>query len=236
MTPNIAVIIPSKNSKNLTSCLSSLDRFQPDAHVVIVWDRQEGLPNPEYFQVQYIEGLNPFCFSRNVNLGIQAAGARDGYVLLNDDAILQTPGGFNLLYWAAREHPEFGIVSAVMNHVGNLNQQPQNIGLREDQRMVCFVAVYIPQSTIDKVGLLDERYAGYGLEDDDYCLRIRQAGLKIGIHDGCVVDHGTLKSSFRADTNAMDFKPNMKRFIEKWGHDNKGLGKEESPWRDLWPD
>ncbi len=208
-----------------------------------------------------IEGQKPFIFARNVNLGIQAALCRKidmsipsdpdpvyihaltlgdqsvkGVVILNDDAILQTPGGFSLLAKTAEEHPEFGVIAATCNNVGNKNQWRMSIGFRDEPRMVCFVAVLIPRRTIETVGLLDERFTSYGCEDDDYSLRVRKAGLKIGIHDGCYVDHGSLTSSFRGPAGAGgNFLPNMKLFIEKWGHDNWGKGRENSPFKDLFP-
>jgi hypothetical protein len=141
------------------------------------------------------------------------------FVILNDDAILKTPGGFSLLQKAAEAHPEYGVIAATTNIVGNINQQPRGIGLREDPAMVCFVCVLIPRRTIDKVGLLDERYClDYGCEDGDYCESVRRAGLKIGIHDGCFVDHGSLRSSFRGDPTAPKaFAQNQRLFNEKWG-------------------
>lgn len=164
-----------------------------------------------------IAGAKPFVYARNVNLGIVAAGT-DDVVLLNDDAILQTPGGFSLLQRAAQEHPEYGVIASTCNNVGNRNQWPQGVGLREDPRIVCFVAVLIPRRTIDLVGMLDERFVGYGFEDDDYCYRVRQAGLKIGIHDGCFVDHGSLRSTFRCNPSApADLTLGRQIFIEKWG-------------------
>ena len=65
-------------------------------------------------------------------------------------------------------------------------------------------------------------------------LRSRRAGLKIGIFDGCRIDHKTLKSSFRTKAHA-DFRPNLRLFIEKWGVDNRGQSKEDSPYRELFP-
>jgi glycosyltransferase involved in cell wall biosynthesis len=186
---------------------------------------------------QRIPGVKPFVYARNVNLGINrtrgvvdvrrmrdpgprytAGPFEDDVVLLNDDALLKTPGGFSLLQRAAEENPEYGVIAATCNNVGNRNQCPQGIGLRADPRIVCFIAVLIPRRTIDLVGLLDERFVGYGFEDDDYCLRVRRAGLKIGIHDGCYVDHGSLKSTFRGNPAApADLSLGMKIFINKWG-------------------
>ena len=251
--PNIAVIIPSGNRRNALACLTALYRHEYDHTVrpVLVWDYGMGdTPNPTW-NCEHVQGTTPFCFSRNVNLGLEAAGERDGYVILNDDALLRSPGGFSLLYWTTKEHPEIGIIGATTNVVGNENQKPQGIGLRYDKRMVCFVAVYIPRTTFKLLaeyeshhpliplqtgppGMLDEQFLSYGLDDDDLCRRIYLVGLRIGIHDGCYVDHGSLQSSFQASPeHQRDFRPNLRRFIQKWGVDNRGLGKAESPWKDL---
>ena len=70
---------------------------------------------------------------------------------------------------------------------------------------------------LERVGLLDERFDCYGGDDDDYCYRVRKAGLKIGIFDGCFVDHSTLTSTFRGRSLAGNYQPNLKVFAEKWG-------------------
>jgi O-antigen biosynthesis protein len=224
---SLSVIIPSKTVSNLIPSAEAVWRNEdPRTPIVVVddglvpasddaraafsrWDR-ENCP-------VWIHGDKPFVFARNVNKGIRKAGNSD-VVLLNDDAMLQTPGGFSLLQRAAAENPEYGVIAATGNNVGNRNQCPQGIGLRSDPRIVCFIAVLIPRRTIELVGLLDERFVGYGFEDDDYCLRVRRAGLKIGIHDGCYVDHGSLKSTFRGNPAApADLSLGMKIFVEKWG-------------------
>lgn len=246
---SFSVIIPSKTAANLVRCVEAVRRHEPGVSIVWVDDRHKhfarstedeehaavsraaGLPF-----INTIQGISPFVFARNVNLGIRAAFGQpvpnhpgvvgapfDGVVLLNDDALLQTPGGFSLLARAAAEHPEYGLIASTCNNVGNVNQHPQGKGLRDEPRMVCFVCVYIPRATIEKVGLLDERFVGYGMDDDDYSLRVRKAGLKIGIHDGCYVDHGSLRSTFRGDPKRpASFVGNLQRFVEKWGHDNFG--------------
>jgi GT2 family glycosyltransferase len=208
----LTVVIPSRNDINVQACIKTMDT---DLRIIIVDD---GLSHPDKLEgVQIIQGEKPFIFSRNVNIGIQAAG-RDDVIILNDDALLQSPDGFSILREAAAFRPEFGIIGSTSNAVGNRGQHPQRIGLREDPRMVCFVAVLIPRSTLDTVGFLDERFTAYGFEDDDYCLRVRKAGLKIGVHDDCFVDHTSLTSTFRGDPlTSAQLAGGQSIFESKWG-------------------
>jgi GT2 family glycosyltransferase len=165
-----------------------------------------------------VPGDKPFIFSRNVNIGIAAAGS-DDVVILNDDAILKSMYGFSIMQREGELHPDFGVIAATTNNVGNRNQyRISDSGLREDPRMVCFVAVFVPRTTIEKVGFLDEEFTGYGYDDDSYCLRVRRAGLRIGICDGCYVDHASLPSTFRSQGYPVEgFHHNAKVFEEKYG-------------------
>ena len=240
----LSVVIPSKTHSNIQPCIAAILAHDPTLNIIVVND---GIvyPNSEarmFIQSHctVVQGDKPFCFAQNVNLGIQAA-ATDSCLILNDDALLETHGGFTMIQQIAEAHSDYGIISSACNNVGNRNQWQQAGGtLRDEPRMVCFTCVLIPRRTIDTVGLLDERFLGYGLDDDDYSLRVRKAGLKIGIYDGCFVDHSKLKSSFREErtgNNAPgDFRPNMKLFIEKWGVDNWGKGWANSEFADLFPE
>lgn len=223
---SLSVIIPSRMLSNLAPCAQAVAHHEESANTIVVWDRSNGngslpdvssYPAPSY---RVREVATPFIYARNCNIGIECAGD-DDVILLNDDALLQTPGGFTAMQKAAEENPKFGIIGAVTNVVGNQNQLPQGIGLREEPRMVCFICVFIPRRTIERVGLLDEEFTGYGFEDDSYCLRVRRAGLKIGIFDGCFVDHGSLRSTFRGDPRQpADLRQNAAIFKQKYGAEN----------------
>lgn len=246
-----SVIILSKNIDNLRPCIREIRVHEPNARVIVVDDGLEGryvederLKGPNTIPVQYVTGEKPFVFGRNANIGIRASG-EDDVVLLNDDAILKTPDGFTSMSLVSISHPEYGVIGSVTDGAGNPNQQPRypgdRIGLHDEPRMVCFICVYIPRSTLNLPlrtspypGLLDERYINYACEDDDFCFAVREAGLKIGVYDMCYVDHSTLRSSFRFGRDA-DFRPNMKLFIEKWGTDNWGKKREESEFASLFP-
>jgi len=208
----VTAIIPSKNCRNLSACVVALRYCEPGIGIIVVDDGAACLPDG----VTVVKGVKPFIFARNINLGIVAAGA-DDVVLLNDDALLKTPGGFTEMTRQLDARRDYGIVAAACNNVGNLNQNYRGIGWRDEPRMACFTCVLIPRRTIDVVGLLDERFVGYGFDDDDYCLRVRQAGLKIGVFDGCVVDHASLTPTFRSAAHAGgQLEQNRKIYKDKW--------------------
>lgn len=211
-------MIPSRTASNFLACAEAVRRNEPEAKILLIDDGIDlsWLPRPD-LPFYGIEAEQPFIFARNVNLGIKEAGD-DDCIILNDDALLETPGGFSLLQKAAEEHPEYGIIGATTNVTGQPLQYRQNIGLREVPH-IAFVCVYVPRRTIEKVGLLDERYClDYGVEDRDYCEMVTRAGLKVGVHDGCYVDHGSLVSTFRGDPRApKSFAKNLQLYREKWG-------------------
>jgi len=142
-------------------------------------------------------GVEPFVFARNANLGIRAAAPSD-VLLINDDCRLTGPLVAELER-LSRENPEFGLIAPqVRGGVGNRFQREQwrPSDLTVSTERLAFVCVFIPRSTLDLVGLLDERFTGYGGDDVDYCHRVRAAGLKLGITGRATVVHGDGRSSF----------------------------------------
>ena len=167
----------------------------------------------------------PFVFAANVNRGIRERAEGD-VILLNDDAVLLTRNGFDLLAEEGRAEVEYGIVSAsVYGFVGNPEQKYRGVnvqGFRQALRKtVAFVCVYIRREIINEIGLLDERMVDYGFEDALYCLRLRKAGYKLGVSGRCVVEHGTLPSTFRpkgpGPANVPDNRKVFERIVKEEG-------------------
>lgn len=212
----LSVIIPSRTLSNLVPCIQAVRSNEPDARIIVVDDGIENRPAAGD-GLMYVNGIKPFIFARNINIGIVQAGS-DDVVLLNDDALLKTDAGFSLLQRSAEANPDYGIIGSTTNVTGQPLQQQKNIGLRPVPHFA-FVCVLIPRRTIDRVGLLDERYAiDYGVEDRDYCEAVTRAGLKVGVHDHCFVDHGSLVSTFRGDPRTpKSFQKNWELFLQKWG-------------------
>jgi GT2 family glycosyltransferase len=200
MASKLIVVIPSRKDENLNACLAAIRKQDPAAadHVVVVDD---GLAHPPACA---IPGKKPFCFARNANIGILATGGAADVILLNDDAMLVSPLGFTRMQAAAaREVPPFGIISAAVEGPSNSPEHaPRRAGECPRPReaagfTIPFICVFIPRSTINTVGLLEERFTCYGGDDDDYCYRVRSQGHRMGFFDGCVVDHRSLVSTFR---------------------------------------
>jgi hypothetical protein len=212
------VIIPSANNSNLVKCL---DRLR-DPRVIVVREK-------------------PFIFAKAINRGIAAAG-EDDVVLLNDDALLNTTNGFEEMERLSKEHPEFGVISgAVLGNICCDEQRPKPVHHWEvNHPMVAFVCVYIPRAVIEKVGLLDERFIGYGYDDDDLCRRIRDAGYKLAVCGKCVVEHASLPSTFRSG-NYMPNEEYLKKmqfnrtlFQEKWKNPAPPAAIEVAPIERSW--
>lgn len=214
------IVIPSKKIGNLQACITAIYRMEPSinsnpSRIVVVNDGLEGDYEGLFPEVTFVQGDKPFIFAKNSNIGIRAAD--DDVILLNDDAILQSHEGFTNMWVERLKNPEFGVVGCVTNSTGNRNQVPQGQpGIREDPRMVCFIGVLIPKHTQNVVGMLDERFIHYGFDDDDYCLRVKMMGLKIGIFDGCYVNHTSEKSTFR-ERGHLPLEPGLEVFVNKWG-------------------
>ncbi len=209
-----SVIILSAKIDNVARCVAAIRQHQLGPRIIVVTD---GIPEAALAAVagvEWVEGVQPFCYARNANLGIAAAGA-DDVILCNDDAILATLCGFNLLA-AASEH--FAIVSAtIRGRCCNRNQTLTTAENHVECSMLAFVCVYLPRATIDQVGLLDERFIGGTWEDNDYCRRVTEAGLLLGVCGGCVMIHDGADTTFAKKPNYHAIlAENKKRFEAKW--------------------
>jgi GT2 family glycosyltransferase len=216
--PEFHIVIPSASAENLRGCLDSIvskePRFPLD-HIIVVDDGARKGLGGAFRGITWVRGVKPFVFARNVNAGIRAAGT--DVVVMNDDSRLATPGGFSFLAEFAGPRSDIGVCSAAVDgYVGNPVQKPANDGFRTDETTLAFVCVYLPRRVFEVIGPLDERFTAYGGDDVDYCDRIRKAGLLLGIHDVCVVQHDEKLSTFRSKPDAFElYKRGLAIYEEK---------------------
>jgi GT2 family glycosyltransferase len=233
-SPPYKIVIPSARAGNAIACVQAILRQQPGfppGHIIVVDDGARREAEPHLPGVTWVEGVKPFVYARNANIGIRAAGT--DVLLLNDDARLLTPSGFDRLSERARADPSLGVCSAgVRGVIGNANQRADvRPSWRLEGRTLVFVAVYLPHTVVERVGLLDERFTGYGYDDDDYCARAREAGLRLAVWSECVVDHsGHLPSTFRSRPDyARLFQQNRRLFADKWAAPAPVAGTSPTP-------
>lgn len=218
-----SIVIPTRNADNIAACLVSIAIHDPTSFtkVIVIDDDESGDVERATSgrATRRIPGIKPFIFARNINLGIADAG-EDDVILLNDDTRLISDFGFGMLSTVANDHPQYGIISAgITGAVGNPEQiaQPGTRLRRATHHTLVFVCVYIRRSVLNQIGGMDEDYnRGYGWEDNHACAQVRQLGMKLGVLDACVIEHGVLPSTFRNGKDP-DLRPNLEVFMAKWG-------------------
>lgn len=200
------VLIPSANPLLVTRCIQSISNTHEEP-----WPFTVGIiAEPGDIWMGYAEGdtgiilipyepQNGFIFAEAINTGIEYWNREGPFFLLNDDAEVLTENGILALIEAAGID-SLGVISAAIRGVGGTPDQQQETvaSLRLAEKHVSFTAAVITQAAIEKVGLLDERFIGYGFEDNDYCLRCNDAGLGVAIYDSCVVRHVHPSTTFKA--------------------------------------
>ena len=213
------IIVPSKHPDIFESCRASLDKFAPETEKILVRDGDQITePTGNWKTIQAPEGK--FVYARNVNLGITAS---TGDVLLcNDDVQFTQPGVIEALQTSLTLYPEVGMISPkILGGVGNSLQSNVIESIQYTEMRLAFVCVLIRRAVIDKIGLLDERFIGYGWDDVDFCRRAVTAGWKMAATASTSVTHGDgspqgFSSSFRR-APAINWDGSVEAYLAKWG-------------------
>jgi GT2 family glycosyltransferase/glycosyltransferase involved in cell wall biosynthesis len=203
----VDVVIPSyRDAERVRALVRSIQKTVPKGMArVIVSDDASG---PEHvdalrrikgIDVQVISERNT-GFAANVNRGLRKTDPARDVVVLNSD-VEALPSWLACLQYAAHRYEDVGIVGAQLQYPDGRIQfggtvrnrdQPQWFDHRyrfkpagwgpADQTSpalaVTGACMYVRRQVIERVGLLDERYA-MAYEDVDWCLRAWQAGLRV---------------------------------------------------------
>jgi len=157
-------------------------------------------------------------------------------VLLNNDTVVP-PGWLAGLVRHLASHPDWGLVGPVTNWIGNEAQIPVGYSELEDMPrwawkhtrkhanqwfeipVAALFCVAMRREVFAKVGELDERFEVGMFEDDDYSIRVRNAGFKVVCVEDVFVHHEG-KAAFsklpRREYQRI-FEENKRRFEAKWG-------------------
>lgn len=230
----ISIVIPSRTIPNIQKGVRCIQHFEggtrQDIRIVVVLDgidiADPNLPvGKNGIGITYVLGRQPFVFSRNVNIGA-AVHPESDLVIMNDDALLTVPGGITEMCEAMRrpENLKFGVISSKVfgaacnpRVISGTSSIVSTSMVSDAGPMVPFICVAIRREVWDRVGRLDEQFVDYGFEDDDFCRSCRTHGMRIGCYSGCIVDHGSIPSTFR-NAGHCSLEPNRLRYLAKWGN------------------
>jgi hypothetical protein len=201
----------------------------------------DGLPEEVNFQVTFVNNpMNGGCgIGRNV--GLRLVSSDSEYVTLIDNDIVLTQGWDTEMINYMDAHPEVGLCGPATNYAGTPQLLPKTMGLptkleeiepfslkyKESNRgrvhgvppgfVVIGFCMMIRKKALDQVGLFDEQFKLYGNEDNDYCLRMVQAGWKLMYYMGVYVHHwGGKTLSILGDEGIRQWDENRKAFDAKW--------------------
>ncbi len=243
--PKVSVVVVCYGQLELTKlCIQSLLGMTsyPDWELVAVdnaspdgsaqWLEQAGR---EWERVRVVLNSANLGFPGGVNSGVRAASGEYIVILNNDTQV--SPGWLGRLVRHLRENDDLGLVGAVTNAIGN--EAAIEIKYKDGMEMigasrryvaghfrslmpvqnVAFFAVAFRRDTWERVGELDERFGLGFFEDDDYCRRVSESGLKIAVAEDVFVHH-ELSASFDllgSGRKQAQFEDSRRVFEEKWG-------------------
>lgn len=213
--PKVSIIIVTHNNWTLSQrCLDSVLQNTPYSYLEIVIvdngstdETQTRLLQFHHTKVKTILLPENRGFAEANIIGTTNATG-DYIILLNNDTIVPD-GWLPRLLRPFSVDPQIGAVGPMSNHVGNdqmldffVGDEAQGanpIWLEEfyrlyDRRLrytelLGFFCVAIKRDVIAQIGHLDPNF-GYGMfEDDDYCLRMLQAGYRLAIAEDAFIYH-----------------------------------------------
>lgn len=242
-----SVIIPCYNGMDLTrACVLSLVA-QTGSHELEILLVDNGSTDGTH----HLDGLHPSVrvlrqprnlgFAGGVNAGIRAA--RHPLLLILNNDTQAAPNLLDELWQVLASDPRIGAAAPVSNHVkgpamlpvGNLGRDSTaraelahelataTTAAIQDVDTLAGLCLLLRRTTLDSVGLFDERFGHGNFEDDDLCLRLRLHGYRLVIARRAFLHHEG-HATFRAMglELAEQILQRRAQFIAKWQQDPAG--------------
>ncbi len=241
-----SIVIPCCNQLAFTQgCLESVFRHTRPPYELLLVDNASDDGTSEYLdeletrsgptRVHVIHNATNVGFPASCNQAL--AQARGRYlVLLNNDTLVATGWLEGLIAWSLHDWPKVGLVGAVSNAAA----PPQQIAVdyRDPSCALAFAArrlsefagraleverltgfcLLIRREVIDRIGGLDERFGLGFFDDDDLCVRAREAGFGLRVALNVFVHHfGSRTFAGLGIDCHRQLEENFARFQVKWG-------------------
>lgn len=186
----------------------------------------------ERIQLQLLDRNAGFAAGNN----IAARKATGEYLVFLNPDIIVPPGWLERMIRHCRRDPLIGAVAAMTNFSGNetkLNISYENVvdmqkfavslakekaGQATDIAVAALYCVLVPERVWRQVGELDEGFEVGMFEDDDFSLRIRNAGYRVVAAEDAFIHHFGNGSfgKIPSEQSLRIFEQNKKRYEAKW--------------------
>ena len=129
-----------------------------------------------------------------------------------------------------RDAPEIGLLSpqidgGVANPAPRFRARPGDFYISQER--LAFVCVYIPARTRQLIGDMNEAFTGYGGEDDDFCRRVKEAGLQLAVTPLVSVKHGFGRRSWSASFARLMTRKQQDNAMAEMLHSRSGWQRRE---------
>jgi len=188
----VSIIVPVVNRPDLTeACLDSIVRYTDNYELILV---QEGKDKEikellKRYDAKYFQNKKPKGFAGAMNTGISMASG-DYYCFLNNDTVV-------VRGWLEEMLKGFEGNVGLVTPTFSAPRSYQHIDLNRDTRFdyvddpffivgVCFL---IKKEVMDDIGLWDETFGLGGGEDNDLCIRIKEAGYDMVVARKSYIHH-----------------------------------------------
>jgi GT2 family glycosyltransferase len=176
-------------------------------------------------------------FPAGCNQGLAQAKGRY-LVLLNNDTVV-TPGWLEgLIGWALHDWPQVGLVGPTSNYAPPPQQVTPAYEVEQLTGLSAFAAqrrssyagqalhterltgfcLLVRREVFERIGILDERFGSGFFDDDDLCLRARQAGFQLLVARNVYIHHfGSRTFKGLGIDCRQQLRANFAQFQAKWG-------------------
>lgn len=187
-----------------------------------------------YANVHIIFNKKNKGFAAGNNQGAKQAFGK--YLMFLNNDVLVSDGWLKSLVAALQKDERIGMVGPITNLISgrqmvtdvpytDVAEFPQfaakvrqiNAGKLTPRRRLAGFAVLMPKVLFEQVGSFDESFGSGNFEDDDLCLRVRQAGYALMVDESTYIHHFG-SQTFKA--NKIDYAGSLdekgRKFREKW--------------------
>ena len=205
----VSIIMPCTNRKDLTRvALDSIIKYtEAKYELIIVQEGEDKELNKllKAYNVKFVHNKKPKGFAGAMNSGLEIAEG-NYYCYINNDIVV-IPNWLESMLEVFEKNKEIGLVSPTYTEA---KKRPQNVDANNGEEItyienplelkgVCFM---VRKEAMDKVGKWDESFEMGGGEDNDLCVRIKQAGYKLAIARRSYIYHygsATFRELFNND-------------------------------------